>query len=116
MKETKFYLQHILEAIDNIENFTKGMEKEQFMKNVLVHSAVIRQLEVIGEAVKNLPEKYKANHTEIPWKKIAGMRDVLIHEYFDIDVKAVWDTIYDDLPTLKKQIRNIIKQYNYGED
>lgn len=107
MKDKNIYLRHILEAIENIESFIGQMSEGEFSKNVLVQSAVIRQLEVIGEAVKNLPSGLRKAHEHIPWKDIAGLRDKLIHEYFGVDISLVWGICAKDIPHLKNWIKNI---------
>ncbi|MCK5809014.1 DUF86 domain-containing protein [bacterium] len=103
------YLLHIQEAIEKIELFTDHMEYDDFAENDLIASAVIRKLEIIGEASKNISEELKREHKEIPWRIMTDMRNFLIHEYFGIDVSAVWKTLQKDLPTLKTNIKNIIK-------
>ncbi len=102
------YLLHIRDAIDLIEEFAKGMTEEDFVNNKLVQSAVIRQLEIIGEASRYISQETKNNYSNIPWRVIQGMRNVLIHEYFGVDLSAVWDVIENDLDNLKKQILEII--------
>jgi uncharacterized protein with HEPN domain len=79
------------------------------VKNYLVQDGVIRQIEIIGEATKRLSKETKENHSDIPWKDIAGMRDKLIHDYFGVDIDAVWDTVKKDIPTLKKRIGALVK-------
>lgn len=107
------YLKHILDAVKNIEIFMGGIAKEEFIKDVLIHSAVIRQLEVIGEAVKNISANLKRTYSEINWKDIAGTRDKLIHDYFGVDMDLVWAICKKDIPVLKKQIRQILKDFKY---
>ncbi|SMP17500.1 Uncharacterized conserved protein, contains HEPN domain [Desulfurobacterium pacificum] len=109
-KSPAVYLEDILESIKKIEKYTKGMSKEEFFSNDLIIDGVIRNLEIIGEATKKLPTTLKENHSHIPWKEIAGMRDILIHDYSGVDAQVIWDTIKEDLPTLKKQIQEILKQ------
>jgi uncharacterized protein with HEPN domain len=106
------YLEDILKAIEKIERFTRGLSKEEFLSNELVVDAIIRNLEVIGEATKKLPEELKNRHSNLPWKEIAGMRDVLIHGYFGVDLETVWDTVKEDLPALKKEIWVILEDLN----
>jgi len=111
MSESKaplVYLEDILEAINKIERYVQGMSKEEFLLNDLVIDAVIRNFEVIGEAAKKLPAALKEKYSSIPWKDIAGMRDVLIHDYSGVKVEVVWNTIEKDLPELKKQIQEIL--------
>ena len=103
------YLEHMADAIKDIESFTKGLTKSQFLKNKLRQSAVIRQLEIIGEASKNLPENFRENYSEVEWKKIAGTRDKIIHHYFGVDLNTVWDIVKKDLPDLKRKIKAILK-------
>jgi len=110
MKRDKACLKHVLDAISNIEKFIEGIEKEDFLSNVEKQYAVLRGLEIIGEAVKNLSDELKAKHPQIPWKEIAGMRDKLIHQYFGVNLDLVWETIKTKLPELKTQISRILKE------
>ncbi|HIH11457.1 TPA: DUF86 domain-containing protein [Candidatus Woesearchaeota archaeon] len=108
MKEDKVYLSHIIQSIDVIETFLKECTKEQFLHNIEKQFAVVRGLEIIGEAVKNLSSAFREEHTFIGWRDIAGTRDVLIHAYFSVDVDLVWNIVKKDLPDLKKEISVII--------
>ena len=108
VKSDKFYMQHIIGAISKIDTYIKGVNFEQFQDNSLIHDAVIRQLEIIGEASKNLSEDLIKKQTFIPWKEIAGMRDKLIHQYFGVDFELVWKTLKTDIPTLQKFIQDYI--------
>ena len=110
MKRDKAYLKHILDGISNIEKFIEGIEKEDFLGNVEKQYAVLRGLEIIGEATKNLSEKLNTKYPHIPWKEIAGMRDKLIHQYFGVNLDLVWETIKTKLPELKNQILQIVKE------
>ena len=102
------YLQHILDAIDRIEQYVQGLDRATFDKNLLVQDGVIRQLMVVGEAVKLLSDDLRANHADIPWSRIARMRDRLVHRYFGIDIETVWLTVQDDLPVLRTEIEAIL--------
>jgi len=112
MKKDKAYLQHILDAISDIEKFIENVTQYEFSKNKEKQYAVLRALEIVGEATKNLSKELRAKYREIPWRDIAGMRNKLIHEYFGVKLELVWETVKDRLPQLKKQIRKILDQIN----
>lgn len=101
MKDELVYVRHIVDAIAAIEQFTAGHDYASFSINKMTQDAVIRELEIIGEASKRLSEAFKLSLPDIPWKNIAGMRDKLIHDYFGVNLEAVWKTVQDDLPPLK---------------
>lgn len=103
----RLYLGHLLSAIADIEDFASAGQ-EEFMRDRKTQSAVIRQLEVLGEAVKQLSDPLRAAHPEVPWRLIAGARDRLIHGYFQVDLGSVWAMVAVDLPVLKRQIRSIV--------
>lgn len=107
MKEARIYLLHIRDAIDNIKEYTKD-GKEGFLKDRKTQDAVIRNLEIIGEAVKNIPTSFKGLYPDTPWREIAGMRDVLIHEYFGVDLKIVWDVVEKHVPRLEYEIAQLL--------
>lgn len=104
MEQDKLYVSHVLEAIEKIEKFVAGAEFKDFSGSELIQSGVMRELSIIGEAAKQLSEDFKTTHGDIHWKEIAGMRDKLIHDYFEIDLEAVWKTVKNDVPFLKKAI------------
>jgi len=106
-KDPKIFLGHVIESIEDIEKYTKGQTKEKFAKAKMMQDAVIRKFEIIGEAVKNLPPPFRKKYPKIAWRDIAGMRDILIHEYFGININVVWKTVQEDLPNLKKQITEL---------
>lgn len=110
-KDYKVFLNHILESIDLIEKYAEGQNKDSFENSIQLQDSIIRRLEIIGEAVKNLPKEFREKHPNISWKKIAGMRDVLIHEYFGVDVGLTWDVVEEELPNLKYDIQDIIKKH-----
>lgn len=107
MRDYKLYLDDILEAAKRIEKYTKGLTLEKLKKDTLILDGVVRNLEIIGEAAKNIPNQIRKKYPEIEWKKIAGLRDILAHEYFGIDLEVVWDIIENKVPILKKQISRI---------
>ena len=85
---------------------------EKFQKNKAIQDAIIRRLEIIGEAVKNIPASFKANHPDIPWKQMAGMRDILIHEYFDVDLFLTWSVVQRELPIIKEKFSLILDNWD----
>ena len=103
-RDPKVYFEDILQAIANIEEYTKGMSFEQFSSDRKTQDAVVRNLEVIGEAAKRIPDDVRALHPEIAWRPAAAMRDFLIHDYPEVDIQAVWDTVKTDIPPLKSGI------------
>ncbi|HOK34765.1 MAG TPA: DUF86 domain-containing protein [Candidatus Paceibacterota bacterium] len=109
-KDPKIFLQHILESIERIEEFTKNISKKDFLKSTKTQDAVIRRLEIIGEATKNLPEEFIQKYPEIPWGELARLRDKLIHGYFGVDLNLTFEIVNKDLPKLKKQISKIVKE------
>jgi len=105
----KVYFEDILDAILSIEKYVGDFGFEEFRENKLVRDAVIRNLEIIGEAVKNIPDEIKEKHSEIEWREIVGLRDILIHRYFDVNVRILWDIVKNKLPNLKKKVSKILK-------
>ena len=110
MKEDKVYLQDMLDAISDIEKFIEDMTRDEFYKNKEKQYAVLRALEIIGEATKKLGKGLKTKHREITWRDIAGMRDKLIHDYFGVDIDVGWGTVKQDIPVLKVKVKKIIKE------
>lgn len=108
-KEPSAFLQHILESIELIEKRMEGVSYEKFTRDVDLQDMIIRRLEIIGEAVRNLPKEFRKEHSDIDWQDAADMRSVLIHGYFAVDLDVVWDTISNDLPIFKKQIQELLK-------
>jgi len=107
-RDIRLYLDDILESIQKIDDYTKDLTEEQFSRNIKVQDAVLRRLAIIGEAVKHLPEDLKEKHSQIPWKQIAGARDIFVHEYFGVTMERIWQTIKEDLPQLKKVVEESI--------
>lgn len=107
-RDIGLYLDDILESIEKIESYTKGISEEEFSRNTETQDAVLRRLAIIGEAVKHLPEDLKEKHKQIPWKQIAGARDIFVHEYFGVGIERVWEAIHEDLPDLKTLVNKLL--------
>lgn len=108
MKNEKLYLSNIKECIEKIETYTSE-GKDVFMRNRMMQDAVIRNLEIIGEATKRISTELREQYPNIPWRQMAGLRDVLIHDYLKIDLQEVWEVVEIDLPDLKPKIENILQ-------
>ncbi len=110
MRDYRLYLEDILQAVKNIERYTKGISAKKLKQNKLVIDAVTRNLEIIGEAAKHIPTTIKKKYPDVEWKKISGLRDILAHEYFGVDKDVLLDIIVNKVPKLKKETLGIIKQ------
>ena len=108
-RDIRLYLDDILESIKKIEDYSKDLTEEQFSRDTEIQDAVLRRLAIIGEAVKHLPGDLKEKHQQIPWKQIAGARDIFVHEYFGVGMERIWKTIQEDLPELKKVAGEMIQ-------
>jgi len=108
MKSDKVYLRHILEAVEKIESYLAGISYEDFSKNSMAIDAVVRELEIIGEASNNLTERFREEHPDMFWAKMKAMRNFIIHEYFAVNTKIVWDTCKNNLPPLKRFIDGLL--------
>jgi uncharacterized protein with HEPN domain len=110
-RDVKDYLEDISEQILMIETFTRNIRSfERFQKDKMVVYACIRALEIMGEAVKNIPDEFRQQYPKIPWKKIAGIRDVLIHHYFGIDERVIWKTIRINIPEIKPIFKKLLRE------
>lgn len=107
-RDWRVRVEDILEAIDRINRYTEGMSEARFRENEMVQDALIRNFAVIGEAVRHVPEDIQESYPEVPWSRIKGIRNVLVHEYFGVDVGIVWDTIQEDLPELTEKLKQML--------
>lgn len=103
------YIDDIRRAIDNIQTYTKELSYESFSQDAKTIDAVVRNIEIIGEAIQQLPEELHIQYPSVPWKQIVGARNKVIHEYFGVDEKIVWKTVQEDIPVLKQQILTIVQ-------
>ena len=110
-RDEAVYLKHILDAISRIEEYVQGVEEPDFKQKYLVQDGVIRQLEIIGEAVKRISNEIRLRYQHIPWQDIAGTRDKLIHQYFGVDIEKVWVMVKEDIPVLKHEVSEILKTF-----
>jgi uncharacterized protein with HEPN domain len=108
-KHDAVYLRHTLDAINQIESYTADLSYEEFLQDRLVQDGVIRQLEIIGEACRYLSEELRSLNPDLPWAQIIGLRNRLIHAYFDINLGIIWDIVQADIPSLKSRIREILE-------
>ena len=106
-RDSHIYLSDMLHAIAHIGAYIEGLEKESLIKDTMRFDAVIRNLEVLGEAAKGVSEEIREQHPEVPWREMSGFRDILIHQYFGIDVDIVWDVITSKLPELRNALEEI---------
>ena len=109
IKDPNVYIEHISACIDRIKEYTNGIDESRFLSDNLIQDAVIRNFEIIGEATKKLNEDFRTKYAVVEWKKIAGMRDKLIHDYFNTDVKILWKAAQEDVPQLKIMISGVFE-------
>lgn len=108
IKDNKVYLTDILKAISRVEKYTRGVDYKSFKKEEMRRDAVLRQLEIVGEAANKLSSDFKKQNPNLPWKEARNLRNLLIHGYDDVDLEVVWKTIINDLPGFKKQVKEIL--------
>jgi len=111
-RDMRLYIEDILDSIAKIEQYTKNINEQNFLADTQIQDSVFRRLEIIGEAVKNISNDIRNKYPEIPWRKIAGLRDILIHEYFGVNARRAWKVAKEDIPDLKQQLLKVRKDLN----
>jgi len=109
-RDFKIYLEDIAESAELIENYITDISEEEFNKDSEKQDAILHRIQIIGEAAKHIPDEYRAKWNEIPWKEIAGMRDIIVHEYFGITLAMIWKVAIQDIPILRKKVNEILKE------
>ena len=110
-RDSRVYLGDMLAAAERIRSYTVGLTYQDFLGDTRTVDAVVRNLEILGEAAKQVPESLRSRHPDIEWRKLAGLRDILIHGYFGIDLDIIWDIVDSKLPPLTKQLSTLIQQF-----
>lgn len=113
-KTCLIFLQDILDSINKIQAYIHEMTFDEFAGNSLVFDAVVRNLEIIGEAARNIPEELKVEYSDIEWKRMIGLRNIMIHEYFGIDINIVWEIIKKNIPATKPKLEEMMKKVDKG--
>jgi uncharacterized protein with HEPN domain len=111
-RDLRLYIEDILGSIAKIERYTNDINENEFLTDTQIQDSVLRRLEIIGEAVKNIPDDFRNKYPQIPWKRIAGLRDVLIHEYFGVNLRRAWKVAKEDILSLKQEMLKVAKDLN----
>lgn len=106
-KRIKLYLEDILESLEKIEKYSENLTRSKFKEKDIVIDAILRNIEIFGEASRKLPDNFKTQYKHIPWRKIIGLRNIILHEYSNVDLDIIWDVINKNIPKTKNQIKEI---------
>ena len=115
-RDYRLFLEDMQTSSEKIVRYTLGLNKDEFLKDEKTYDAVVRNLTVIGEAVKHIPDKVRDRYAQLEWREIAGFRDIAIHEYFGIDEEILWDIIQNEVPSLLAKLGEIIAQEEHEDD
>ncbi len=109
-RDHKLYVEDILQSMDRIERYTRGQTFERFRRSEMVADAVIRNLEIIGEAARSIPQEVRQRHPDIPWTRMIGLRNIAIHEYFGVDLGIIWEIVRRNLPETRSKIVALLEK------
>ena len=115
-KDPKVNIVFILECVELVEEYLKDITEAEFMNSTKLQDAIIRRIELIGEAVKNISQSIKENYSEVPWKRISGMRDILVHDYLGIDLNTTWQIAQNEIPELRRMMLKIKRDLELEND
>lgn len=112
MKNNRLYVEHMLEAIKLVERYSNGLDFERFSKDVEKQDSIVRRLQIIGEASNRVSQEIKDRLPQVPWKKMLGMRNIIVHDYMYVDLEKVWNVVEKDLPELKRSLKDALERVN----
>ncbi len=115
-RDVRIYLEDILESASRVLEYAEHMEFDDFLANKMAYDAILRNLELIGEAAKNVPNEIRGHYSQVEWRKIAGLRDVLVHQYFGLEDETLWNIVKTEVPELLEQVKRILASESKNQD